>query len=374
MNILNSKATETQIYIVRQHYDDLKNAYPQFDLGEWSESIQFNIVFDDLDNESNILYWIPPLKQPISYSPKTKIAMLVEGLNPEDQFAVLPSQKIVPFRVETITSSRDKTHHMVQTFYIAENIYENEFSVADEYFQIIAVGKVSASEFKIYKNYICEAQNLNVARKRVLKFKYYATMPFLYYLQRISPFLNFWTNLFHEAKRWMVSTFHQYTNDVEINTESVLLFDSFYVPSFNWFCATFGAIFSSFGLIVALYVMFGVIYHTVMLPFYALTLLMLPFFKFNFVSFCGVSVALFFANSHFFPKIMEDFLIDSMVQWDLDTEIFILPSFSSFDMIPQNTMKFLPFLMPKKRSYWFYVVALIFQVLFSFMFQSFIEN
>jgi hypothetical protein len=62
-------------------------------------------------------------------------------------------------------------------------------------------------------------------------------------------------------------------------------------------------------------------------------------------------------------KTLDDILLERS---SLDTEIFILPSFSSFDIIPQNTMKFLPFLMPKKRSYWFYVVALIFQVLFSF--------
>jgi len=388
LNILNLKATETkeetkiqlltpkdQIFPflspeqIRQSYNDLKNLYPQFNLSEWSESLYVNNVLDL--KESKILYRVSSLK-PILYSPKNKTAIIVDNFDvtipSQSPCAFLLSQKIVLFRTQTLSGSD-------QNFNVAENKHENEFFVTDEYFGTIAYGKVSATEFQTYKYYIYEAQTLKGLRKCFLQMRYCTTIPFLYYLKCISPFLNFWINFFPRAHDWMSSSLDKCYDIID---------------DYCFFCSLWGCmtrvylilwpIFYICGLIVkipimltCLYIKNSITYHTIMFPFHVLGLpVPLFFFKFNFFLFCGCPVTLFFVNFYFFPKFMDDFLIKSIFQWDLNK--MFLPSISSFDIKPKNKMMLLPFLIPKSSLCCFYVKILIFQFLFSLMFKSVIEN
>lgn len=241
-----------------------------------------------------------------------------------------------------------------QDIMVAENFYESEFYVADENFRTIAHGKVSTQEFKTYKNYIFEVYNLKSARKCLLKLNYYAIIPFQKYLKCIFPLLIFRTNFFHRELPYLDKCAK------DINKK-------------NCFCKIVLLIFHVFPVY---FVMSSVTFYTVMLLFHILAVpIYLFLFEFNFASFCGFPVALFFANSYFFPKIMEDFFNDFIVAWHRknNNKKFVLPSISSFDIKPKNKMMLFPFLVPKKRSCWFYVVVLIYQVLFSLMFKHFFE-
>ena len=117
----------------------------------------------------------------------------------------------------------------------------------------------------------------------------------------------------------------------------------------------------------------SVIYHTIMFPFHILVLpASICFFKLNFLSFCGFPIALFFGYSYFFPNFIDDFLLAIWFQYG--DVLFKFPSTNSFEIQPQNKMNFLPFLIPRKRTCFFYAWSLIFEVFFSLIFMTFIKN
>merc|ERR1711925_39695 len=100
-------------------------------------------------------------------------------------------------------------------------------------------------------------------------------------------------------------------------------------------------------------------------------------FKLNVLSFCGFTITFFYGYSHFFPKIIDDFLIYGYSKWAISNEKYLKNfSFIIFEIKPKNKMMFFPFLIPRKRNYFFYVLVLIiFEALFSLiMFKPFITN
>jgi hypothetical protein len=226
----------------------------------------------DLKERFKILYWVTPSK-PILYAFKNKKATIVENFDfiPRNTAycAVLPSQKIVPFKFQTLFSSS-------QNIMVAENHDESEFYVADENFRTIAYGKVSTKEFNTYKNHICEAYNLKGPQKWFLMINYYATIPIQKYLKCISPLLTFWTNFFHRELPYL----NKCANDInKKNCLSKIFLLIFHVSP-------------------VYFVMSSVTFYTVMFPFHILALpIYLFLFEFNFTSFCVFPVALFFANS-----------------------------------------------------------------------------
>lgn len=339
----------------------MKNLYPQLDLGKWLECFYTNEVLDL--QGSKILYWVSPFK-PILYSPKNKISIIAENFDldilPKHHFcAVLPSNKIVPFQSQTLLDSG-------QTFMVAENFDEKEFFITDENFVIVAYGKVPETEFHIYKDYIFEAQNLNGLKKCFLKVRYFATIPFLKYLKCISPFLALWHNFFFRANNWMISNANKCEN---------YLSNTCFCLCFSWVFMIFISISYMSPLFIIVWAMSATTYHTVMLPFHILALpATLCLFKLNFLSFCGFRIALFFRYSYFLPNFMDNLLFEfSMSLWD-NHEKSTLPLTTSFEIQPKNKMMFLPFLIPKKRTCFFYVVVLIYEVLFSLMLKVFIET
>merc|ERR1712034_130466 len=165
--------------------------------------------------------------------------------------------------------------------------------------------------------------NLKGPKKWFLIMNYYATIPILKYLKCISPLLTFWTNFFHRELPY----FNKCANDINKK---------------NCLCKIVLLIFH---VSPVYFVMSSVTFYTVMFPFHILAL----------------PIYLFF--------------IDFIVQWHRknNNKKFMLPSISSFDIKPKNKMMLFPFLVPKKRSCWFYVVVLIYQVLFSLVFKRFFE-
>jgi len=309
-------------------YEYLKSLYPQLDLSKWLESFNTNVVLTL--EESKILYWVSP-SNPILYSPKNKSAIITQNFHPnilpEVHCALLPSKKIVPFQSQTLLS-------FDQPFMVAENFEKNEFFIIDKYFGIVAYGRVSETEFHNYKDYIFDTQNLKGSKKCFLKIQYFVTLPFMKYLKCISPCLEFSFNVINK-------------NYTECDIPELII---------TWF-------------------MYSVTYHTIMFPFHILSLpATLGLFKLNFLSFCGFPMALFFGYSYFFPNFIDDFLIGfylSPLYWDAESVDF--PSTRSLEIKPQYKMKFLPFLIPRTRTYFFYVWILICEVVFSLMFTPFIE-
>jgi len=324
-------------------YDYLKTSYPQLNLSKWLECFNTNMVLDL--KESKTLHWVS-LSKPILYSPKTKSAIIAQNFDPnilsEVHCALLPSKNIVPFQSQTLLN-------FDQPFMVAENFEKNEFFIIDKYFGIVAYGKVSETEFRNYKDYIFDAQNLKGSKKCFLKMQYFVTLPFMKYLKCISSCLEFSFN---------------FINKIYTECENFLK---------KCFCGFPLCIFLQLPYFVIIWAMFSITYHLIMFPFHILALPATLFlFGLNFVSFCGSPIALFWVYSFFSPNFIDDFVI-SFTKIDI-YEIFRLPSTSSFEIEPQNKMKFLPFLIPRKRTCLFYVWSLIFEVLFSLIFMIFIKN
>jgi len=338
-------------------YDYLKTSYPQLNLSKWLECFNTNVVLDL--KESKILFWVS-LSKPILYSPKTKSAIIAQNFDlnilPEAYCALLPSNKIVSFQIQTLFSSDE-------TFMVAENMDENKFFIIDKYFAIVAYGKVSEIEFHNYKDHTFEARNLNGFKKLFLKMRYFATIPFVKYLKCISPFLEVLLNFTHKRYMWLDSNLKKFLTYLDKNCMALSCLIGFTV---FWFFLAF--------FVVSYWAMFSVTYHTIMFPFHILTLsaATVGLFKLNFVSFCCFPLALFWGYSYFFPNFIDEFLI-SFTTMDI-SQVFKLPSTSSFEIEPQSKMKFLPLLFPRTRDCWFYVCSLIFEVLFSLIFMALIKN
>jgi len=331
-------------------YDHFKIFYPQLDLGKWLENFDSNIVFDYL-KESKVLYQFSTMK-PILYSKINKIATIVDNFDTnislnEYNCALLPSGKIVPFQPSIFLGSD-------QTFMVAENSDKQEFFVTDEWFRTIAYGKVSENEFENIRDYICEAQNLKGVKKCCYKMRYYGTIPFLKYLKFISPCLDFF-NIF-------------------VHTMNVCL-GQICLCNFLVLVICFGP--QLLLILVGVYIVWGIAYHTVMIPFHILTLLATRFlFKLTFLSFCGFTFSLFLGYSYFFPKIIDDFLIHGMsmlVTFDPEKSLKYFP-LTSFEIMPKHNMMLLPFLIPRKKHYQYLFKILIFEFLFSLMFMGFIKS
>jgi len=341
-------------------YDYLKTSYPHLNLSKWLECFNTNMVLDL--KESKILYWVSPSK-PILYSPENKSAIIAQNFDPnilpEVYCALLPSNKIVPFQPQNLLS-------FDETFMVAENLDENEFWIMDKYFVIIAYGKVSKTEFRNYKDYIFEAQNLNGSKKCFFKMQYYATIPFVKYLKCISSFLKIMFNFTHKTDMWLLSNWRKFEDYLTENYCQALVC----LIGFPVLC-----LFVVF-VLVMYWATYSVTYHTIMFPFHILTLpaTTLCLFRLTFVSFCGFPIALFWVYSFLFPNFIDDFLI-AFTQVVHTNKVFILPSTSSFEIEPQDKMKFLPFLIPRKRNCLVYIRSLFFEVLFSLIFMVvFIKN
>jgi len=341
-------------------YDYFKPLYPQQDLSKWLECFNTNVVLD-LKESGKTLHWVS-LSKPILYTPKTKSAIIAQNFDPnippEAYCALLPSNKIVSFQHQTFLN-------FDETVMVAENYDENEFFIIDKYFTIVAYGKVSETEFQTYKDYIFKAQNLNGSKKCFLKMRYYATIPFVKYLKCISSFLD---SLLHFTDKTItcldsnLKKFEDYLTENHCQNLACLI----EFPMFLFF-STF--------VLVMWWATFSGTYHTIMFPFHILTLpaATLCLFELTFVSFCGFPIALFWVYSVLFPNFIDDFLI-AFTQLDTNN-VFILPSTSSFEIEPQDKMKFLPFLMPRKRNCLLYIRSLFFEVLFSVIFMVvFIKN
>jgi len=334
-------------------YEYLKSLYPQLDLSKWLESFNTNVVLTL--EESKILYWVSS-SNPILYSPKNKSAIITQNFHPnilpEVHCALLPSKKIVPFQSQTLLS-------FDEAFMVAENSDEDEFFIIDKSFGIVAYGNVSETEFYNYKDYIFEAQNLKGSKKCFLKMKYFVLLPFVKYLKCISPFCKSWINFTQKTDVWLESNVNNILDYFENSDRNCLTILVLYVFIF-W-------------LLIELVIhlpMNIALYHIIMFPFHILAL---PgtICLFNFVSFCGFPISLFFGYSYFFPNFIDDFLTEI---WFRYKEFFIFPSTSSFEIQPQNKMKFLSFLIPRKIDCFFYVVTLIYGVFSTLIFKPFIEN
>jgi hypothetical protein len=113
--------------------------------------------------------------------------------------AFLECKTFVPFFAKPVSSD--------ENYLVADDPIFGSFYVCDEQFLTITHGTFSNYEFREiqitstdrgwYADYIWEAKNLNGWKKYFVALKYLVTMPFIKYLQYISPILdsihNFYT-------------------------------------------------------------------------------------------------------------------------------------------------------------------------------------
>jgi len=219
------------------------------------------------------------------------------------------------------------------------------FFVYDEKFLTIAHGKVSDYELQEmrykfrdkYVKQIWEAKNLKGWKKIIVAVRYAVTIPYIKYLQYISPFLDL---------------LHTVLLKVDIFTDR----GCYYIAPIAIYIWLFSR-----------YLYAGFIFHTVTLPFHALVLFYETFFLdkkyFSLLLHCALRLSLFLPYSLFFPKFIDGFLQNSLENGKYVDKI----KFNSFSIEPKNKMWPIAFLIPKTRMFEFYIWVVLSEFFLSFI-------
>jgi len=346
-------------------YDYFRSFHPQLNLEKWLEGFVTNPVVDFTESfEKKILFRSPYqfLFLPILFSQKTKLAIIAPNLKSNflpDSFCALleSSNKIILFSFKAVNSH--------ESFLVADDPNFGTFCVCDEQFlTIIAHGKVSNYEFQgneyirgWYVKYIYQAKNLNGWKEFVVAVRYFVTLPFIKYLQYISPILDSVNTVWLKIDISMDNCMKNST------TKKFCFCGCIYIFICMWF--------------FLLYIYKCFIFHTITLPFHAfvfsLELFLLKINYFSLLIHCAFRLSLFLPYSLFCPKFIDGFL-NNAINCDGDGKYVEKIKYNSFNTEPKSTMWAFSFLIPRKRIFKSYIFVMLHEILLSLVLKFGFKN
>jgi len=199
--------------------------------------------------------------------------------------------------------------------------------------------KILEIEFSEYVECIWEAYNLKGWKKVFLKFKYFFTIPFLFYVKYLVYVVKIYS--FCESRLLRLGEVFQY------NLEQCINFENRSPELQNCLrCLTVPFVIVYLAIIIGgLYAINFVIYVSTLFPFWALSYpLKFYFFGFNLFSFWLVTPGLATLYACFFPQIIP-------TQPGLEPKYFLENILKSFQIKPKNTMSIVPLLVQKRKLF-----------------------
>lgn len=346
-------------------YGHVSKFRPELDLSKWFEGFAKNSVVDFRNSfEKKILFRAPDtfqFKWTILYSPQNKSAIntTIVGLDhiPLDTFCAFleNNQNIVPLEKNNLNIN--------VTLWSLCDLEFHKFFVCDENFVTISCGKMSLEALHTTTvGLIWEAKNLRGWKNFFVTLRYFLTIPFIKYLKLISPLVNFfdfiWSSFCHDCQ----------LQDLE--------------DCLN-FCCCFCGILHDIFVIFGWYIYRFFVFHTITLPFHALAILIETFLfdknMFSLLTYSTLHTFCFLFSSLFFPRSIDNFLKFELSSLTFKVkQLSFLENFKlvDFDIEPKNTMWSLPFLAPRNRTDFFYLlfVFIIYEFLFSLILKLAFKN
>jgi len=387
---------------VMKLYNHFRSFHPKVDLEKWLEGFITNPVIDFTDSFEKIILFRSPyqfLSLAILYSPKTKLAITVPNLDfiilPDTAICAFlkPPQNIVPFVSKAVSPDQKiffmddpKCTRAVRSpqgcFYVDdpkcasvvgnghERIFKyRTFFVCDEQFLTIAHGNITNYELREnedrgwYVEYIWEAHNLTGWKKFVVGVRYFVTLPFIKYLQCISPLLDlvykFWPSF---NIRTMIDNFFDahVSNWCHKGSYFTCLLTHDCIFLFYW------------------YILTAFIFHTMTLPFHTFSFFLEKFiFPKNYLSLlvhCGLHISLCLPYSLFYPKFIDGFLYNATVWAKLESDYVDNTKLNSLNTEPKTKMWSFSFLIPRKRPLEFYICFVLWGIFLSLILKFGFKN